>query len=131
MTQPEQAPAGVVAEETRPTPPAAAEAAHGGKRTVFPEVGVVAISTVAVVADDDDDGDAVVVAGVPGAARIEVRRRKRKKGYVFIVGWRWQVKEADGSPCRTASGGYKRGFRYVKTVGTKRQAERLKRAIGA
>ena len=91
---------------------------------------VVANSVFAVVANDenDEDDDEQITLEPPSkAARIEVRKRKRKKGHVYILGWRWQVKE-NGQPLRTASGGYKRGFSYVKTVGTKREAERIRQA---
>lgn len=93
--------------------------------------GVVAKTAVTVVANDDDDDeeDQAVTLNKPNtAARIEVRKRKRKKGYVYVIGWRWQVKDSTGEPRRTASGGYKRGFSYVKTVETKRQADRIRKA---
>lgn len=76
--------------------------------------------------DDDEDGVVVELSAPRNAARIEVSPRQRKNKTVYIIRWRWQLKNSDGSPCRTASGGYKRGSRYVKTISNKKDAQRFK-----
>lgn len=78
--------------------------------------------------DDNDDGERIEFNKPNSQARIEIRSRKRKSGNVYILGWRWQLK-LNGQPLRTASGGYKRGYSYVKTVSSKRAAENLKKAL--
>lgn len=104
-----------------------------------PEVGVVANphepvvanSAVRVVANDEDEGDSddvSVVAKPTKSARVEICQRKRKNGPVYILRWRWQLKDPDGIPLRTKSGGYRRGSRYVKTVTNKKDAKRFKTA---
>lgn len=76
--------------------------------------------------EDDEDGVVVELSAPRNAARIEVSPRQRKNKTVYIIRWRWQLKNSDGSPCRTASGGYKRGSRYVKTISNKKDAQRFK-----
>lgn len=76
--------------------------------------------------DDEDDGVVVELSAPRNAARIEVSPRQRKNKTVYIIRWRWQLKNSDGSPCRSASGGYKRGSRYVKTISNRKDAKRIK-----
>ena len=76
--------------------------------------------------EDDEDGVVVELSAPRNAARIEVSPRQRKNKTVYIIRWRWQLKNSDGSPCRTASGGYKRGSRYVKTISNTKDAQRFK-----
>lgn len=83
-------------------------------------------AVVANLEDDEEDGVVVELSAPRNAARIEVSPRKRKNKTVYIIRWRWQIKNSDGSPCRTASGGYKRGSRYVKTISNKKEAQKLK-----
>lgn len=94
------------------------EVARGGKS-----------SSVVVVDDDEDEDDQIVSTRPRKDARIEIASRKRDKGTVYVLRWRWQMKDKDGEPLRTASGGYKRGSLYVKSITDQTEAKRLRRFI--
>lgn len=106
---------------------------RGGKspRVVAnPEVARGGKSKVAVVEDDDDDDDDEIVTTKPKSnARIEIAARKRDKGKVFVLRWRWQKQDVNGEPLRTASGGYKRGSKYVTTVESEAEAKRIRKRL--
>lgn len=103
---------------SRPIPVVANE---GGKTAVS--------SVIRVVATDEDTADITVQLQPPSQnARIELigRSRQGKKRKTWYWRWRWQMKDEDGLPMFTASGGYKRGSRYGGKLKNRREGEQFK-----